>query len=206
MRLGIVGVGFIAASVVTVATATSAQAASDAIGWSVVNNFGLLSGAETQKRFRAESDAYIACMRKQYSPGSCANGRTTFGLTQQAYQVRFQPKALTYDPHILHPTAPESGDAANHVTIELSVANAGTAARCHLIVGVPPQNGKVAPRADEFVSDRHKISVSHANAANLSLVPRLTVRARRKAKSALWRTGWYHFDRQRVDAAFEFGV
>ncbi len=136
MRFGSAAVlSLIATMAATMAAATAAQAASDVIRWSVVNNFGLLSGTETQRRFRAESDAYIACMRKEYSPGSCANGRNTFGLTQQAYPVRFQPKTLTYHPHLLHPSAPESGDAADHVTIELSLANASTSARCDWNVG-----------------------------------------------------------------------
>jgi lysophospholipase L1-like esterase len=112
-----------------------AAAQSSAISWSVVNNFGLLAGADAQKRFRTESDAYIACMRREYSPGACANGRSTFGLTQQPYPVRFQPKTLAYDQQLLHPTAPDSGDAADHVSIELSLAGATASARCDWTVG-----------------------------------------------------------------------
>jgi GDSL-like Lipase/Acylhydrolase family len=125
------------AVLVCVGTTTSAAATPEAavIKWSVVNNFGLLSGADAQTRYKTELLAHVACMRREYSPGSCANGRNTFGLTQQAFPVRFQPKTLTYEPQLLHPTAAESGDATDHVSIELSVPKALGTARCNWTIG-----------------------------------------------------------------------
>ncbi len=108
--------------------------AAEAIRWSVVNNFGLLSGVDAQARFKRESDAYIACMSKRFSPGQCDNGRETFGLTRQPYPVRFESRTLKYDHAVLHPVQPESGDAPDHVTVSLTLPGAARA-RCDWTVG-----------------------------------------------------------------------
>jgi hypothetical protein len=104
------------------------------IRWSVVNNFGLLAGADAQARFKRESEAYLACMRKRFSPGQCDNGRETFGLTRQPYPVRFESRTLKYDHAILHPLQSESGAAPDHVTVMLSLDGAARA-RCDWTVG-----------------------------------------------------------------------
>jgi hypothetical protein len=57
--------------------------AAEPITWSVKNNFGLFANAETEARFGKESAAYLACMKRTFSPGQCENLRTTFGLTQK---------------------------------------------------------------------------------------------------------------------------
>ncbi len=110
-----------------------ASALADGIGWTVVNNFGLLSGADTQARFKREHEVYTACMRRRFSPGQCDNGRETFGLTREPFPVRFHSDTLKYDPSLLHPVQTDS-TSVDHVTVALSL-NGAARARCDWTVG-----------------------------------------------------------------------
>jgi hypothetical protein len=106
---------------------TGGSSLASGIDWSVINNFGLLANRDTQARYMAEKAAFLACMKRTFSPGQCDNRRNTHGLTQEAYSVRFNPKTLTYDPTLLHP---REGDAADTVMVEMNATGASSSERC----------------------------------------------------------------------------
>lgn len=118
--------------------AVDAPARAEGITWSVLNNFGLFNSDETQERYKTESAAFLACMVKRFSPGQCDNRRTTFGLTQQPYGVRFDTKTLLYDPELLHP---RDGGARDSVMIELDAPDTKDDQRCDWTVGGKTQKG-----------------------------------------------------------------
>jgi hypothetical protein len=104
----------------------------DGIKWAVINNFGLFANADTQERFKKEFGEHLACMAKRFSPGQCDNRRSTFGLTQQPYAVRFDGKAFAYEPDLLHP---RDGGERDSVMVEFDAPGTKADQRCDWTVG-----------------------------------------------------------------------
>ncbi len=165
-------------SIVAVGLAPHPRAA-EPIRWSVVNNFGLLSGADAQRRFKLESDAYIACMAKRFSPGQCDNGRETFGLTRQPYPVRFESRTLKYDAALLHPIQSDNDGAADHVSISLSLAGAVARSRCDWTIGDKSVRNASCQQARASVPLEQDIAVKVEVLGKTSREEVTTVRVRR---------------------------
>lgn len=161
-----------------VASPLTARAA-EPIQWSVINNFGLLAGADAQNRFKREADAYIGCMRKRFSPGECDNRRTTFGLTRKPYPVRFESLTLKYDNTLLHPVHAEDKAVADHVTITLSLAGAPARARCDWTVAGKSLSNMPCQGAHALVPLEQDLDVSVATRGNAPRQEQTKLRVRR---------------------------
>ena len=166
-------------AVLCILAASSASASAEQIRRSVINNFGLIAGAEAQARFKSESDSYIACMRRRFSPGQCDNGRETFGLTQQPYPVHFDTKAFKYDSSVLHPVSPESGDTPDHVTIGLTLPGAKAQDRCQWTVGGKDVRATACKDANAAVPLDQDVAVAVSVRGKAGRSAEATVRVRR---------------------------
>jgi hypothetical protein len=135
-RSGTMATFVLVASALALGSASAARA--EAIRWSVLNNFGLFANVETQERFKQEFGEHLACMAKRFSPGQCDNRRSTFGLTQQPYAVRFDSKTLTYSADLLHP---RDGGERDSVMVEFDAPGTKADQRCDWMVGGKAHKG-----------------------------------------------------------------